>query len=136
MHNQENNMGQFKTYFFIAALLCIIQQPALAEQETSTITPATDDTSMVASTEVDTTSDDDIAFDDDATYITRGMLPELIIRPAWFVGTVFGAVIFIAGSPISGLASIPEPHDAFKITYEDFVEKPFNFTFRRPLGDW
>ena len=89
---------------------------------------------MVATTEDDTIYEDD--FEDDTTFITRGMLPELIIRPAWFVGTVFGAVIFVAGSPFSGLASIPEPHDAFKITYEDFVEKPFNFTFRRPLGDW
>ena len=117
-------MGQIKTYFFIAALLCIAQQPVLAEEERTATASAADDTSMVASTE------------DDSTSITTGMLPEIIIRPVGVVGSVTGVVLFIAGSPISGLASIPEPHDAFKITYEDFVVKPFNFTFRRPLGDW
>ena len=123
-------MGQVKTYFFIVALLCIAQQPVIAEEKASTITTAADDTSMVAPTE------DDIAFEDDTTYITRGKLPEIIIRPVGVVGSVTGVVLFIAGSPIAGLASIPEPHDAFKITYEDFVVKPFNFTFRRPLGEW
>jgi hypothetical protein len=62
------------------------------------------------------------------------VLPEVIIRPFSLVGTAAGAVFFIAASPFTGLASIPEPHDAFKQNYDDFVVTPFRFTFRRPLG--
>ena len=65
-----------------------------------------------------------------------GMLPELIMRPAGFCGSIIGLTAFILSTPFAGLASIPEPHDAFQKTYNAFLETPFRYTFTRPLGDY
>ena len=97
-------MKQIRSLFFIMLLLCLLQSPAIAKEETS------------------------VGFWD--------VLPEVIIRPFSLVGTAAGAVFFVAASPFTGLASIPEPHDAFKQNYDDFVVTPFRFTFRRPIGKY
>ncbi len=65
-----------------------------------------------------------------------GYWPELMMRPAGLCSSVLGLAAFVASSPFAGLASIPEPHDAFSITYNAFVETPFRYTFTRPLGDY
>lgn len=115
-------MGQIKPLLLISILLCAIQTPASAENI------ATQDASGKApSMPIQTQKE---------TSLAREILPELLIRPMGVLGSIAGAAFFVAGSPFSGLASIPEPHDAFMKTYEDFVLTPFNFTFRRPLGKY
>jgi len=73
---------------------------------------------------------------EDTSPTATDMLSELIIRPVAVVASVTGLAMFIVASPFSGLASIPEPHDAFKTTWEDFVVTPYRFAFRRPFGDY
>ncbi|GFO71864.1 hypothetical protein BJAS_P1650 [Bathymodiolus japonicus methanotrophic gill symbiont] len=73
---------------------------------------------------------------DDTSSTDKYMLSEVIIRPFAVLGSVTGFALFLAASPFSGLASIPEPHDAFKKTWDNFVVTPYFFAFRRPLGDY
>lgn len=65
-----------------------------------------------------------------------GTLPELIMRPVGFCSSIIGLTAFVLSTPFAGLASIPEPHDAFQKTYNAFVETPFQYTFTRPWGDY
>lgn len=65
-----------------------------------------------------------------------GMLPELILRPVGVLGSAFGAGLFLFTSPVIALATIPEPHDALRQTFHDFVVVPYRYTFRRPLGNY
>ncbi len=58
-----------------------------------------------------------------------------IIRPASLLVTVAGAALFVGLSPLTALASIPEPHDAFAKTYEVLIGIPARYTFVRPVGD-
>jgi hypothetical protein len=51
------------------------------------------------------------------------------------VVTVVGAAVFVAITPLIGLASIPEPHDAFSKTSNILVVAPATYTFIRPIGD-
>ena len=113
-------MQQFRTCFFIAAFLCLSQQSALAEEQMPTNTLATEDSIEV----------------DDTSSTGKDILSEIIIRPAAVIGSITGLTLFVVASPFSGLASIPEPHDAFKTTWDNFVVTPYYFAFRRPLGDY
>jgi len=63
-------------------------------------------------------------------------LPEVMLRPMGVVASAAGVAFFVAGSPFTALASIPEPHDAFTQTFDAFVKTPYRLTFRRPLGDY
>lgn len=58
----------------------------------------------------------------------------LLARPLGLVGTIVGTGVFIGISPLTALASIPEPHDAFEKTADALIFAPGWFTFQRPLG--
>jgi hypothetical protein len=58
----------------------------------------------------------------------------LLMRPAGLIATVTGAALFTGLTPLTALADIPPPHDAFEILAKPVVYAPFAFTFQRPLG--
>lgn len=57
-----------------------------------------------------------------------------IIRPVGFAATLAGGAVFLGTSPLTAIASIPEPHNAFDRMYEVLVGGPYVYTFVRPLG--
>ena len=59
----------------------------------------------------------------------------VVVRPLSFGLTVGGTAIFVGLSPIIGMATIAEPHDAFDRAGDALVGWPARFTFMRPLGD-
>ena len=128
-------MQKFRICFFIAACLCLSQQTAFAEEEPDASHhhhPVEEvDSSSTVQPEYTATE-----AGDSASSISKDILSELIIRPVAVLGSATGLVLFVIASPFSGLASIPEPHDAFKTTWNDFVVTPYHFAFRRPLGDY
>ncbi|HEY8034795.1 MAG TPA: hypothetical protein VIF37_04320 [Methylobacter sp.] len=63
------------------------------------------------------------------------MLDVLFYRPVGLIATVIGTGVYIGISPLTALASIPEPHDAFVKTGKILILSPANYTFVRPLGD-
>ncbi|MBS3951354.1 MAG: hypothetical protein KGZ88_00130 [Methylomicrobium sp.] len=63
------------------------------------------------------------------------LLDVLFYRPLGFAATVVGTGLFIGISPLTALASIPHPHDAFIKTGNILVLAPGAYTFIRPLGD-
>lgn len=58
-----------------------------------------------------------------------------IYRPGGLAVTLVGAGLFVGLSPITALASIPEPHDAFYQAYKLLIASPGGYTFVRPIGD-
>ncbi|MGZ4999599.1 MAG: hypothetical protein ACXV7F_04805 [Methylomonas sp.] len=58
----------------------------------------------------------------------------VIYRPFGFITTVAGTALFVAISPLTALANISPPHDAFEIAAESLIITPAKFTFDRPLG--
>jgi len=63
------------------------------------------------------------------------ILDVLLYRPVGLLATIAGTGAFVAISPLLGLASIPEPHDAFQKTAGILVLAPAAYTFNRPIGD-
>jgi hypothetical protein len=63
------------------------------------------------------------------------ILDVLLYRPLGLLATVIGAGAFIGLSPLTALASIPAPHDAFVKTGNILILAPAAYTFVRPLGD-
>ena len=126
-------MQKLRVSFFIAAFLCLSQQTAFAEEAVDTSThqhPVEEVDPSQSQTEYDTTETDD------SSPTATDYLSEIIIRPVAVIGSITGLAMFVVASPISGLASIPKPHDAFKTTWDDFVITPYHFAFRRPFGDY
>ncbi len=58
----------------------------------------------------------------------------VLYRPFGLVTTIAGAALFAGISPLTALADISPPHDAFDIAAETLVITPYKFTFERPLG--
>lgn len=63
------------------------------------------------------------------------LLDVLLYRPVGLAVTIIGAGVFIGVSPLTALASIPEPHDAFAKTGKILILAPAAYTFIRPIGD-
>ena len=63
------------------------------------------------------------------------LLDVLLYRPVGFAVTIIGAGAFIGLSPLTALASIPAPHDAFLKTSKILILAPGAYTFIRPLGN-
>jgi len=61
---------------------------------------------------------------------------DMVLRPVSFVGTVTGAVVYVGLSPLTAIATIPAPHDAFVLLADTIVVKPAKYTFVRPVGDY
>jgi hypothetical protein len=64
------------------------------------------------------------------------MTDVIVIRPVGFAATLAGTALFAGLSPLTGLASIPEPHDSFNRVGAVLVGAPFAYTFVRPLGEF
>ena len=64
------------------------------------------------------------------------VMMDMILRPVGLVGTIIGAGIFVGVSPLTAMAAIPAPHDAFEKLADTIVCKPAKWTFVRPSGDY
>lgn len=53
----------------------------------------------------------------------------LLLRPLGLVATTVGTAVFIVGLPFT------IPSRSVKVAADKLVVAPFNFTFRRPVGD-
>jgi cytochrome c biogenesis protein CcdA len=60
----------------------------------------------------------------------------VVIRPVGFAVTLAGAAVFVGLSPLTALASIPDPQDAFNRVGAVLVGAPYGYTFVRPLGEF
>ncbi|MBT3812375.1 MAG: hypothetical protein HOE45_08250 [Gammaproteobacteria bacterium] len=136
-------MQFFRICIFITTLLCLTQQTALAEEQddTNNRQPIAIEQPNTAQTKKEfdpslSQADYSVTEEDDSSSTAKDILSEIIIRPIAVVASATGFVLFIVASPFSGLASIPEPHDAFKTTWKNFVVTPYYFAFRRPFGDY
>lgn len=58
----------------------------------------------------------------------------LILRPLGFAALVGGTVIFVGTLPITGLLSIANRR-TIPETAKALVVKPFDYTFKRPVGE-
>lgn len=59
----------------------------------------------------------------------------IFYRPIGLAATIAGTAFFVGITPMTVLASIPEPHDAFEKTYKVLIRMPARYTFVRPVGD-
>jgi hypothetical protein len=65
-----------------------------------------------------------------------GILADIILlRPTGLILTVGGTALFLATSPLIGIAAFAPPHDAFTRAGTLMVVGPAGFTFNRPLGE-
>lgn len=64
------------------------------------------------------------------------VMMDMVLRPVGFVATIIGAGVFVGVSPLTAMAAIPEPHDAFEKLADTLVCKPAKWTFSRPVGDY
>jgi hypothetical protein len=55
-------------------------------------------------------------------------------RPLGLIATLAGTALFAATTPLTALAYISPPHDAFEIAAGMFIYTPAKFAFDRPLG--
>lgn len=60
----------------------------------------------------------------------------VVIRPVGMAVTLIGTALFVASSPLTGLASIAPPHDAAEIAAHALILSPAAFTFARPVGEF
>jgi len=60
----------------------------------------------------------------------------IIVRPMSFVGMIVGSALFAGLSPFTAIATIPAPHNAFKLLADILIIKPAKYTFNRPVGDY
>lgn len=58
----------------------------------------------------------------------------IIYRPLGLIATLVGSAVFVGISPLTALAAISRPHDAFEKTAQLLIVNPANYTFDRPLG--
>ncbi len=63
------------------------------------------------------------------------LLDVLLYRPLGLAVTLVGASLFIAMSPLTALAAIPEPHDSFEKLSKILVIAPATNTFVRSIGN-
>ncbi len=64
------------------------------------------------------------------------VMVDMFLRPVGMAATLIGAGIFVGVSPLTALATIAPPHDAFEKLGDTIVCKPFKWTFNRPSGDY
>lgn len=63
------------------------------------------------------------------------LLDVILYRPVGLALTIAGTALYVGLSPLTAMASIPEPHDAFEKTYKVLIRMPARYTFVRPVGD-
>lgn len=64
------------------------------------------------------------------------VMMDMVLRPVSLVATVIGAGVFVGVSPLTALATIPPPHDAFEKLADTIICKPAKYTFYRRVGDY
>ncbi len=62
------------------------------------------------------------------------MTDVIIVRPLGLVGTIVGSALFVGLSPLTALANIAPPHNAFNKVGWVLVGMPYAYTFERPVG--
>lgn len=67
-------------------------------------------------------------------YAMNVLTDTFVIRPVGLGVTLAGGALFVGLSPLTALASIPEPHDSFEKVGSVLVGAPYAYTFVRPLG--
>lgn len=60
----------------------------------------------------------------------------VLLRPTGLALTAAGAALFIGTVPLTAIASVAPPYDAFEIAADALVATPAAFTFLRPLGEF
>ena len=60
----------------------------------------------------------------------------MFLRPFGLLGMCVGTGLFIALSPMTAIASIPAPHNAFVELADVLIVNPTKYTFVRPFGDY
>lgn len=63
------------------------------------------------------------------------LLDIILYRPVGLAATMVGTAFFIGISPLTAMASIAQPHDAFEKSYKVLIRMPARYTFVRPVGD-
>ena len=64
------------------------------------------------------------------------VLPDILIyRPVGIAVTLAGVGLFTAISPLTAIAQISPPHDAFEKTADILIMGPARYTFDRPVGN-
>jgi hypothetical protein len=58
----------------------------------------------------------------------------ILYRPFTLITTVVGSAVFVGISPLTALAAISPPHDAFEKMANLLILTPAKYTFDRPLG--
>ena len=58
----------------------------------------------------------------------------MFLRPLGLVTTVVGTAVFVGISPLTWMAAIAPPHDAYTKLADLMIARPARFTFDRPLG--
>ena len=61
---------------------------------------------------------------------------DLVLRPVSFAGMIVGTALYVGVSPLTAIATIPAPHDAFELLADLLIVKPAKYTFVRPVGDY
>ena len=64
------------------------------------------------------------------------VLIDTVLRPISFTGMLAGTALYVGLSPLTAIAAIPAPHDAFKLLAELMIVRPAKYTFVRPVGDY
>ena len=62
------------------------------------------------------------------------LMDVVILRPLGLCATILGSALFVGLSPVTALAQITPPHDAFDQMGHILVMTPVDFTFSRPIG--
>lgn len=62
------------------------------------------------------------------------LMDVVILRPMGLCATILGSALFVGLSPVTALAQITPPHDAFSQMGHILVMTPVDFTFSRPIG--
>lgn len=64
------------------------------------------------------------------------VIPDILIyRPIGIAVTAVGAALFVATSPLTAIAQISPPHDAFEQMSDILIMAPGRYTFQRPAGN-
>lgn len=57
----------------------------------------------------------------------------LLLRPLGVAATIAGSALFVGMSPLTAIANLPYPHNAFDRTANFLIRQPYKLTFERPL---
>lgn len=72
----------------------------------------------------------------DKNHSTFFVIPDILIyRPIGIAVTAVGVGLFVATSPLTAIAQISPPHDAFEKMSDILIKAPGRYTFSRPAGN-